>query len=870
MNRQMSLFKPNRNTLFYLTAFLVPAMLMLILFIRLNVTPFGNRGVGIVDGDIQYVDFFRYYRNVLLGKDSIAYSFSNFFGETSIALFAYYLASPLNLFIVLFPVGSEQAFFTFLTVLKVALAGLTSSLLLRNTTKLPELLTLCLSTGYAMMQYNFLQTENIMWLDGMVFLPFMVLGLFRLMEGKRSYLYLLALAGSVLCNWYTAYFNCIGILVFFLWWLFSTDDDSVRTLKGVGTRFGKLALHTVGGLLLSAGLFLPTVLDLLQGKAAETEAAERIFVRNILNITSGFSVGSRSFPGLLVLFCGSMAFFGLILYFLQKDFSARQKGTSLLVLMLFVCMCYYEPLEFVVNGFRDVTRYWYRYAYLPVLFVVLLAAFALDKVWEHRGEDQSRKLLAGAVIGDVLLLLPNLMTGYGDLVRIMQTVLLLAAEAIAFAAILNKPRVSAKAALASVVAFELLWNGVLVYTDMPFVNVEEYRDYTTSQSKLAAQLKEYDKTFYRTAELDYRGYGENNTTLYYNGPMADSFPGITHYSSTAHADALYIMKDLGYSDYTMFTVYSTHLLPAESLLGVKYVLGSDPYPGYTKVDLPEKTFRPVWENPSYIASALVLPADRLEPLPAKAKARPLQYQEAIYTQLTGHPVSFYEAMNVSETRNGKDKVRYQISPKGEKSDDPVYFQIPISENADDKFVTDLVIDRPGKYKGEDIIRQHGWLAPSFIEVPAKSWDKTTGSYRVALDYNQKGHKYIKEASAWQLDTEALQKAAGEVSRYALDAENLKVENGHVTVQVPQAGAGEDLLLMVPADKGWTVRVNGNDVTGQTGKFLDCFFTIPLEEGENTVELKYHVPGLAAGIAVSAVSAAALIGACVLQRKRKNE
>lgn len=870
MIRQRPHFPRKPNTLLYLVAFLVPAMLMLILFIRLKVTPFGNRGVGIVDGDIQYVDFFRYYRNVLLGKDSIAYSFSNFFGETSIALFAYYLASPLNLFIVLFPVGSEQAFFTFLTVLKVALAGLTSAALLRNTTKLPELLTLCLSTGYAMMQYNFLQTENIMWLDGMVFLPLMVLGLFRLMEGRRSYLYLLALAGSVLCNWYTAYFNCIGILVFFLWWLFSNNDDSVRTFRGAGTRFGRLALHTAGGLLLSAALFLPTVLDLLQGKAAETEAAERIFVRNILNITSGFAVGSRSFPGMLVLFCGSMAFLGLILYFLQKDFSAREKGTSLLVLMLFVCMCYYEPLEFVINGFRDVTRYWYRYAYLPVLFVVLLAALALEKVWEHRSEDQSKTILAGAVIGDVLLLLPNLMTGYGELDRIVQTVLLLTAEAIAFAAILKKPRVTAKAALAAVVAFELIWNGILVYTDMPFVNVREYRDYTTSQSKLAAQLKEYDKTFYRTAELDYRGYGENNTTLYYNGPMADSFPGITHYSSTAHADQLYMMKDLGYSDYTMFTVYSTHMLPAESLLGVKYVMGSDPYPGYTKVEFPEETFRPVWENPSYIASALVLPADRLQPLSAKEKEKPLQYQEAIYSQLTGHSVSFYEAMNVSETRNGKDKVRYQITPNGEKSDDPVYIRIPISEKAEEQFVTDLVIDRPGKYKGEDIIRQHGWLAPGFIEVPAKSWDQSTGSYRVALDYNRKGHKYIKEASAWQLDTNALQKAAEEVDRYALDADRLQVENGHVTVQVPDAAAGEDLLLMVPNDKGWTVKVNGTDVTGQTGKFLDCFFTIPLEEGENTVELKYHVPGLVAGVIVSALTAAGLVGVWFLQRKRKTE
>ena len=63
MSRKRTPFQRKPNTLLYLAAFLIPAALMLILFIRLNVTPFGNRGVGIVDGDIQYVDFFRYYRN---------------------------------------------------------------------------------------------------------------------------------------------------------------------------------------------------------------------------------------------------------------------------------------------------------------------------------------------------------------------------------------------------------------------------------------------------------------------------------------------------------------------------------------------------------------------------------------------------------------------------------------------------------------------------------------------------------------------------------------------------------------------------------------------------------------------------------------
>lgn len=73
----------NDNTLVYLAAFLLPALLVLAVLVKLNITPFGNNSIAIMDADIQYVDFFRYYRNVLLGDDSITYSFSNFLAKAA-------------------------------------------------------------------------------------------------------------------------------------------------------------------------------------------------------------------------------------------------------------------------------------------------------------------------------------------------------------------------------------------------------------------------------------------------------------------------------------------------------------------------------------------------------------------------------------------------------------------------------------------------------------------------------------------------------------------------------------------------------------------------------------------------------------------
>lgn len=52
------------------------------------------------DGNIQYLDFFSYFKDVLSGENSLIYTFSKTLGGSNIAVFSYYLASPFNLLII--------------------------------------------------------------------------------------------------------------------------------------------------------------------------------------------------------------------------------------------------------------------------------------------------------------------------------------------------------------------------------------------------------------------------------------------------------------------------------------------------------------------------------------------------------------------------------------------------------------------------------------------------------------------------------------------------------------------------------------------------------------------------------------------------
>ena len=68
-----------------------------------------------------------------------------------------------------------------------------------------------------------------------------------------------------------------------------------------------------------------------------------------------------------------------------------------------------------------------------------------------------------------------------------------------------------------------------------------------------------------------------------------------------------------------------------------------------------------------------------------------------------------------------------------------------------------------------------------------------------------------------------------------------------------------------------MELNGAEVDPQVlkdGAFADCFYLIPLEEGENTVKMTYEVPGLKAGAVLTVVTfLVSLVLAFVFRKKR---
>lgn len=76
----------------------IPALVMLTYFIYRGFAPFGSSSLLTVDMGQQYVAFYEYFRQTILGHPGqLFYSFSNGLGSDMFGTWAYYLLSPTNL-----------------------------------------------------------------------------------------------------------------------------------------------------------------------------------------------------------------------------------------------------------------------------------------------------------------------------------------------------------------------------------------------------------------------------------------------------------------------------------------------------------------------------------------------------------------------------------------------------------------------------------------------------------------------------------------------------------------------------------------------------------------------------------------------------
>ena len=145
-------------------AFCIPVVIMVIIFAQRGIFPFGEESFLRTDMYHQYAPFFSEFQHKLSNGGSLLYSWNIGMGINFSALYAYYLASPLNWFLILCPRQLVIEFMTYSIVLKIGLSGLSFGWYLKKHCNRNDFGVAFFGIFYALSGYMAAYSWNIMWL----------------------------------------------------------------------------------------------------------------------------------------------------------------------------------------------------------------------------------------------------------------------------------------------------------------------------------------------------------------------------------------------------------------------------------------------------------------------------------------------------------------------------------------------------------------------------------------------------------------------------------------------------------------------------------------------------------------------------------
>ena len=571
-------------------AFIIPALIMLAIYVALGHKPFGDLSVLTLDLNAQYVYFYEALREFVFGDASLLYSFSRSLGGEFMGIYAYYVASPLSYIVVLVP--KSMMLFAILTIIliKIGLCGLFFGFYLHKQTKSPNKYNVILfATMYALSAYAITYQNNIMWLDGLFLLPILTYAIERLIKAKKYLLYIGILALVMMSHYYIGYMLCWYTLFCFFFTYFKEEKEIINLL---GEKFHfikslfRIGFSTVIGIGISAFVVGAAYYSLQFGKNEFSEPNWDFVARfDLFDLFPKLLPGSYDtvmHEGLPLLYCGVLTLFMLPIYVMAKRVKSREKIFYGSFLLLYVLLMVINPTDLVMHGFQMPNCLNYRYSFILIFLMLIMAYKGFCEIQEH----SPKKIFATGASIIALLLIAQKMTfpnfvlqdtevykyGFtaGELpffwVVVFTIVAIFAIGAIVCYLIKSQNKEKMSKILLVAVCVELLVNGIVTFASMRYDigwgTYSSYYDYFKNLTPVVEQVQAQDKTFYRSEKTTHRCTNDN---------MALNIKGLSNSTSTLNQKAIDLLNYLGFYVDAHWTQYYGSTVITDSLLGIKYI-----------------------------------------------------------------------------------------------------------------------------------------------------------------------------------------------------------------------------------------------------------------------------------------------------------
>lgn len=836
-----------KQWLFYLVAFCLPVLFFLLLSSLKNIYPWGEFSIYVDDMEIQYHDFFCFYKDVLSGKNSIEYSFYKSLGGSPIAILGYYFLSPVNLLLVFFKKSQIQLFAYIAILVKLGLCGLFSGIYIYKRFTISRKICLALSVAYAFTQYSVGQSSNIMWLDGMYMLPLIMLGIYIYVNENKPTLFYVTNALSIVFCWYTGYMNCLfAVIYYFVERALSEEtfdffDQIKKTL-----RFLWLELLSV---LLSCALFLPVLLGQTGGRGFDKGVLKFATNGKFLDILNGFLIGSVFPSKKITLFCTVFVLLFFFSYWFSRKNPKKEKITVAFFFAIMLASLFFCPLENIWCGFKFVGSYAYRFAYLVFMVVIFISALYFKNLSEDKKIYWDRPILYGALLFIAILLFAD-WNGNFDQKRLWGQIFLIALYVVLiyFLTHINgcwsisiQKAVSVSATLVLIFAFgsEVLYNAEKVVGNKYSFSAKQNIDYTEEQQELIHQIQK-DTGFYRVEQTTRR----KNSKFYANESMAYGYRSLETYTSSYDQINSNILIALGYTSADFPSFYGNPILPADSFLGVKYLLSQNDHFGYEATEISNK-YTTVRQNKYALPLGFGVATDVLSEF---SYDNSFEYINELYSKSLGEKVEVVKKLTAFHTRQQGNDVFYDFDT-GNIPKDTVVYTCFTNENIAAQMTLNGNAVSP--------YNKQAWgYWNNIVCLGSSNNIITVGLQDVNLSADQINAEF------YYLDLAVFKSAINTLKNRPVRF--TKFSDGEIFADYTSENAGQ-ILLTVPIDKGWTLKVNGKktELQSSDGKFI----VVPIDAGHNTIELTFSARGKIAGATLTIVS---VVLFCFTIRKKRKE
>ncbi|MFQ9514894.1 MAG: YfhO family protein [Eubacterium sp.] len=394
----------NNNKLYFL-AFILPVFSMLIVYYFKDIFPFGDEMYLRSDCWHQYTPYLQILQDKLRSGGSLFYTWEIGGGMNFMAIAAYYLSSPFNLLTILWP-GNMADIVSFFILLKMGLAGFSTTYYLSKKFGKHNIATVVFGMIYALSAYFAAFSWNIMWLDCMWLLPFIILGLDRLVKEKKCKMYCIALALGIFSNYYIGIMLCIYSVIYFIYLLSTADIDcSLGKAKARLLIFKDYVLYSLLGGGLAACVILPEYYNLLITKSADSsfpDAIEEYFsiLYMIFRSLICIPVADLKYPHDPNIYCTVAVFILIPLFWMCKSIRKQDRvGKTIIAVFMLLSFNFNIP-NYIWHGLHFPNSLPCRESFLYIFLIITMAYEAFIHIREYKSSQ-----IVGAAGGSIGLIL---------------------------------------------------------------------------------------------------------------------------------------------------------------------------------------------------------------------------------------------------------------------------------------------------------------------------------------------------------------------------------------------------------------------------------------------------------------------------------